>query len=143
MATANLNRRYGHIYKGHTVPYGTFVGVSPEVRSAYYNYGYLHDEDMPELLETDLPVREDTDPERALFRKELAAHILVVLSTLRPRERHVMCMRFGIGLDTDYSLEEIGARFDVNRERIRQIVLRELHRLRHRSLDLFQYHDIL
>lgn len=140
---AGNSSRYGRVSKGSKMPYGTFVGVSPEVRSAYYTYGYLHDEDMPELLETDLPVREDTDPERALFCKELAAHISVALFMLRPRERHVMCMRFGIGLDADYSLEEIGARFDVSKERIRQIVSRELHRLRHPSLDLLQHHDIL
>ena len=134
---------YGRIYRGRTLPYGTFVGVLPEVRKAYYTYNYLHDEDMPELLEMDPPVREDTDPEEVLFRKELAAHIEEILSTLRPREKKVLCMRFGIGLDTDYSLEEICVRFDVTRERIRQIAVHAIRKLKHPNRDIYQYRDIL
>lgn len=140
---AGNSSRYGRVSKGSNMPYGTFVGVSPEVRSAYYTYGYLHDEDMPELLETDLPVRENTDPERVLFRKEFAAQIGEVLAGLTPREAKVLRMHFGIGLDRDYSLEEIGERFDVNRERIRQIELNAIRKLKHPSRNMYRYSDIL
>ena len=98
---------------------------------------------MPELLEMDPPVREDTNPEEVLFRKEFAAQIEEILSTLRPREKKVLCMRFGIGLDTDYSLEEIGVMYDVTRERVRQIEARAIRKLKHPNRDIYQYRDIL
>jgi len=140
---ADRPSHYGRIYKGHTIPYGTLVGVSPEVRKAYYTHGYMHDEAMPELLEMDPPVREDTDPEEVLFRKELAARIEEIMSTLRPREKKVLCMRFGIGLDTDYTLEEIGATYDVTRERIRQIEASAARKLKSPYRGIDQYRGIL
>ncbi|HEV7733866.1 MAG TPA: sigma-70 family RNA polymerase sigma factor [Candidatus Binatia bacterium] len=56
-----------------------------------------------------------------------------VLSTLTPREAQVLRMRFGIGERTDHTLEEVGVRFAVTRERIRQIEAQALRKLRHRS----------
>ncbi len=61
----------------------------------------------------------------------LAAEVGEVLSTLTPREEKVIRMRYGIGEPTTYSLEEIGARFALTRERIRQIELKALRKLRH------------
>ena len=52
------------------------------------------------------------------------------LASLRPREEKVIRMRFGIGEATQYSLEEIGARFGLTRERIRQIEIKALRKLR-------------
>ncbi len=56
-----------------------------------------------------------------------------VLSTLTPREERVVRMRFGIGTNTDYTLEEVGKLFLVTRERIRQIEAKALRKLRHPS----------
>ena len=56
-----------------------------------------------------------------------------VLSALSPREAKVLRMRFGIGMNTDHTLEEVGRQFDVTRERIRQIEAKALRKLRHPS----------
>jgi RNA polymerase primary sigma factor len=56
-----------------------------------------------------------------------------VLDTLTPREAKVLRMRFGIGMNTDHTLEEVGKQFDVTRERIRQIEAKALRKLRHVS----------
>jgi len=55
------------------------------------------------------------------------------LDTLTPREAKVLRMRFGIGMNTDHTLEEVGKQFDVTRERIRQIEAKALRKLRHPS----------
>ena len=54
-----------------------------------------------------------------------------LLSTLNPREEKILRMRFGIGEKTDYTLEEVGKRFGISRERVRQIEERALRKLRH------------
>ena len=54
-----------------------------------------------------------------------------ILDTLTPREAKVLRMRFGIGMNTDHTLEEVGKQFDVTRERIRQIEAKALRKLRH------------
>ena len=56
-----------------------------------------------------------------------------VLDTLTPREAKVLRMRFGIEMNTDHTLEEVGKQFDVTRERIRQIEAKALRKLRHLS----------
>jgi len=56
-----------------------------------------------------------------------------ILSTLTPREAKVLRMRFGIDMNTDHTLEEVGKQFDVTRERIRQIEAKALRKLRHPS----------
>ena len=56
-----------------------------------------------------------------------------VLSSLTPREERVLRMRFGIGMNTDHTLEEVGQQFSVTRERIRQIEAKALRKLRHPS----------
>ncbi|MFM2477704.1 RNA polymerase sigma factor RpoD [Celerinatantimonas sp. MCCC 1A17872] len=56
-----------------------------------------------------------------------------VLAGLTPREAKVLRMRFGIGMNTDHTLEEVGKQFDVTRERIRQIEAKALRKLRHPS----------
>lgn len=63
----------------------------------------------------------------------LAAAIRDVLENLTPREAKVLCMRFGIDMNTDHTLEEVGKQFDVTRERIRQIEAKALRKLRHPS----------
>jgi RNA polymerase primary sigma factor len=68
-----------------------------------------------------------TDATDALRLEEAARR---VLSTLTPREEIILRMRFGIGEKTDYTLEEVGAKFAVTRERIRQIEAKALRKLR-------------
>lgn len=58
---------------------------------------------------------------------------LEILETLTPREAKVLRMRFGIEMNTDHTLEEVGKQFDVTRERIRQIEAKALRKLRHPS----------
>jgi RNA polymerase primary sigma factor len=72
--------------------------------------------------------------------KEAATQIL---STLTPREERVIRMRFGIGMVTDYTLEEVGRQFSVTRERIRQIEAKALSKLKHptRSKTLKTFFD--
>ena len=67
-----------------------------------------------------------------------------VLSGLTPREAKVLRMRFGIDMNTDHTLEEVGKQFDVTRERIRQIEAKALRKLRHpsRSEQLRSFLDI-
>ena len=67
-----------------------------------------------------------------------------MLETLSPREAKVLCMRFGIKMNTDHTLEEVGKQFDVTRERIRQIEAKALRKLRHpsRSEQLKSFLDI-
>lgn len=67
-----------------------------------------------------------------------------ILSTLTPREERVLRMRFGIGMHTDHTLEEVGQQFSVTRERIRQIEAKALRKLKHpsRSRKLRSFLDI-
>ena len=73
----------------------------------------------------------------------LESAINEVLSSLSPREAKVLRMRFGIKMNTDHTLEEVGKQFDVTRERIRQIEAKALRKLRHpnRSEKLFNFVD--
>lgn len=76
---------------------------------------------------------EDTNtltPEQSLDRDQLKNSLEEALETLTPREAKVLRMRFGIGLGTDHTLEEIGNQFDVTRERIRQIEAKALQKLK-------------
>lgn len=66
-------------------------------------------------------------------RRGLQEATFDVLSSLTPREAKVLRMRFGIEMNTDHTLEEVGKQFDVTRERIRQIEAKALRKLRHPS----------
>lgn len=57
-----------------------------------------------------------------------------MLAGLTAREAKVLRMRFGIDMNTDHTLEEVGKQFDVTRERIRQIEAKALRKLRHRAV---------
>ena len=133
MVLAKANRPYGKINKGHTIPYGSMVGASDELRSVYYNYGYKEDSMLPEF--PCLPYEEETyyDSEDKVYKKELAEHVRNMLDTLTPRESKVLRMRFGIELDCDYTLEEVGRTLDVTRERIRQIEAKAMRKMTHPS----------
>ena len=128
---AIANRPYGKVFKGHTVPYGTLVGASDELKKVYYTYGYLRDEDIPELPCPRYEHKDYVDPEEELSKKQMVGVVQEALETLTPRTIKVLCLRFGIGLAQDYTLEEVGMTFEVTRERIRQIEAKALRDLRH------------
>ena len=97
---------------------------------------------MPISLET--PIREGEDsylrdfienrgvipPAEAVININLKEQTVSVLQTLTPREAEIIRMRFGIGDDTEHTLEEVGQRFSITRERIRQIQVKALRKLR-------------
>ena len=72
-------------------------------------------------------------PIDSVVKKNLKDQTLKVLSTLATREEKVLRKRFGIGLDSEHTLEEVGQDFSVTRERIRQIEVKALRKLRHPS----------
>jgi RNA polymerase primary sigma factor len=72
-------------------------------------------------------------PVDAVISMNLAEQTRKVLATLTPREEKVLRMRFGIGEKSDRTLEEVGLDFEVTRERIRQIEVKALRKLRHPS----------
>ena len=70
-------------------------------------------------------------PIDAAIQSNLRETTTRILSSLTPHEERVLRMRFGIGLNTDHTLEEVGQQFHVNRERIRQIEAKALRKLKH------------
>ncbi|MDX1539913.1 MAG: RNA polymerase sigma factor RpoD [Geminicoccaceae bacterium] len=72
-------------------------------------------------------------PLDAAIQSNLRETTTRVLATLTPREERVLRMRFGIGMNTDHTLEEVGQQFSVTRERIRQIEAKALRKLKHPS----------
>ena len=99
----------------------------------------LRKEDFKEEFET-VPLESvydlaDDGPtaEDAVNLSELKPEITKILANLTPREERVLRKRFGIGLDTDYTLEEIGQEFSVTNNRIGQIEAKALRKLKHAS----------
>ena len=99
----------------------------------------------PVSLETPIGDEEDShlgdfiEDKNAVLPVEAAIHSNLrevttrILSSLTPREERVLRMRFGIGMNTDHTLEEVGQQFSVTRERIRQIEAKALRKLKHPS----------
>jgi RNA polymerase primary sigma factor len=95
----------------------------------------------PLSLET--PIGEDSElgdfledkstgsPNEALLNQDLTTQVERALSTLSPKEKEILRLRFGIGEEGEHTLEEVGQRFAVTRERIRQIEAKALRKLRH------------
>ncbi|MDE0049722.1 MAG: sigma-70 family RNA polymerase sigma factor, partial [Rhodospirillales bacterium] len=79
---------------------------------------------------------EDEDgvqPLDAAMRSDLRTTMTLLLEDLTPREERVLRMRFGIGIESDHTLDEVGQQFSVTRERIRQIEAKALRKLKHPS----------
>jgi RNA polymerase primary sigma factor len=72
-------------------------------------------------------------PIDAVIQSNLRETTTRTLALLTPREERVIRMRFGIGMNTDHTLEEVGHQFSVTRERIRQIEAKALRKLKHPS----------
>ena len=78
-------------------------------------------------------VDDGPSPEDNAILSELKTAVTASLATLTPREERILRKRFGIGLPTDYTLNEIGKEFSVIGERIRQIEAKALRKLKHPS----------
>jgi len=125
-----VKRPYGRTLTGHTVPYGTLVNASKELRSAYYNYGYLRDEDMPEL--PCIPLEgEYVDPIEEVYKKDVARLIKEALDDVTPRQEKVLRLRFGIGVAQEHTFEEIGVVLNLTSSRIRQIEGKAIRDIKH------------
>ena len=98
-------------------------GVHTDLLDVVETVEYGHD------LADEGPTAED-----AVNLAELKTEITKIFAKLTPREEHVLRMRFGIGLDTDYTLEEIGKKFSVTRGRIMSIEAKALRKLKHPHL---------
>jgi RNA polymerase primary sigma factor len=72
-------------------------------------------------------------PDVDVEKKEISRHVLKVLKTLSHREERVLRMRFGIGAERDHTLEEVGKRLSITRERVRQIEVQAMRKLKHPS----------
>ena len=88
--------------------------------------GDSHLSDLIEDLNTILPID-------AAIQSNLRDITSRVLASLTPREERVVRMRFGIGISSDHTLEQVGQQFSVTRERIRQIEAKALRKLKHPS----------
>ena len=91
--------------------------------------GDEEDSHLGDFIEDKLAVQ----PLDAAIQANLRETTTRVLATLTPREERVLRMRFGIGMNTDHTLEEVGQQFSVTRERIRQIEAKALRKLKHPS----------
>jgi RNA polymerase primary sigma factor len=77
--------------------------------------------------------KETIQPIDAAIQSNLRETTTRVLASLTPREERILRMRFGIGMNNDHTLEEVGQQFSVTRERIRQIEAKALRKLKHPS----------
>ncbi|MFN3134638.1 MAG: sigma-70 family RNA polymerase sigma factor, partial [Candidatus Kryptonium sp.] len=80
-----------------------------------------------------MPNENDPMPDHRLMYESLKKDIEEALNTLDPREREVVKLYFGIGYDHPLTLEEIGEKFKLTRERVRQIKEKAIRKLRHHS----------
>jgi RNA polymerase primary sigma factor len=101
--------------------------------------GEEEDSQLGDLIED----KNAVSPMDAAIQSNLRETTNRVLETLTPREERILRMRFGIGMNTDHTLEEVGQQFSVTRERIRQIEAKALLKLRHpsRSVKLRSFRD--
>jgi RNA polymerase primary sigma factor len=102
--------------------------------------GEEEDSSLGDLISDDNAV----SPDLAAIQSNLRETTTQMLATLSPREERVLRMRFGIGLNSDHTLEEVGQQFSVTRERIRQIEAKALRKLKHpsRSRTLRSFLDV-
>ena len=103
--------------------------ISKEPVSLETPVGDEEDSSLGDFIEDQNAVQ----PLDASIRSNLGESTTKILATLTPREERVLRMRFGIGMNTDHTLEEVGLQFSVTRERIRQIEAKALRKLKHPS----------
>ena len=89
--------------------------------------------DEGSIIEDFIGDKDSPSPYSKRESNDVTEHILRVLNTITPRESEIIRMRFGIGFDKDKTLEEVGRHFSITRERVRQIEVKALRKLRHPS----------
>ena len=85
---------------------------------------------FPTPLTETLEDREAVDPDRSLVKRDLAQRLHLRLAELGSRERQVLALRFGLTEDTPMTLRETGRRLGISRERVRQVEMRALIKLK-------------
>ena len=105
------------------------MNVAKEPISVETPFGDDEDSHLGDFIEDTFVM----SPSDATTDINLTETVRSVLAGLTPREAKVLRMRFGIDMNTDHTLEEVGKQFDVTRERIRQIEAKALRKLRHPS----------
>ena len=103
--------------------------IAKEPLSMQMPFGDEGDSHLGDLIEDKNAIL----PIDAAIQSNLRETTTRVLASLTPREERVLRMRFGIGMNTDHTLEEVGQQFSVTRERIRQIEAKALRKLKHPS----------
>jgi RNA polymerase primary sigma factor len=105
------------------------IKISKEPISLETPVGDSDDAFIKDFIESDT----DVSPSEAVASSDLKKRVREMLKTLSPREEKVIKMRFGIDVASEHTLEEVGKDFSVTRERIRQIEVKALRKLRHPS----------
>jgi len=116
------------------------VGVSViDVKQALTNKGRpvsmdapLHDDEDNSLYDV-LRSKESPKPDKSLMTESLQKEVDRALNTLTPREKELLYLYYGLGNTVPHTLEEIGIKFDLTRERVRQIKEKAIRRLKHTS----------
>tara|TARA_Y100001951_G_C11219703_1_gene227998 strand:- start:384 stop:848 length:465 start_codon:yes stop_codon:yes gene_type:complete len=133
-------------YKNWGIDYGGLSVTNPtkyrKINAVLAEKGKKRRPDLLDTVET-VPLEyahnlavDGLTSEDTVFLSELKKKVTKVLATLTPREERVLRKRFGIGLKRDYTLEEVGAEFNVTRDRTRQIEAKALRKLRHPSTNV-------
>ena len=107
----------------------TILNIAKEPLSLDAPMGEVEDGPLGDLVED----KATLSPLDNVINNDLNKQIEKALFTLTPREAKILRMRFGIGDDTVCTLEELGHEFDVSRERIRQIEVKAIRKLKHSS----------
>ena len=107
----------------------TILKISKEPVSLETPIGEEEDSHLGDLIED----KSSLSPLDNAVNNDLKKQIEMVLHTLNPKEAKILRMRFGIGEDSTRTLEELGQEFDVTRERIRQIEVKAIRKLKHPS----------
>jgi RNA polymerase primary sigma factor len=107
----------------------TIMRISKEPVSLETPIGEEEDSHLGELIED----KNSPSPLENAIRIDLKKHIEKALGTLNPKEAHILKQRFGIGEEPTRTLEELGLDFEVTRERIRQIEVKAIRKLKHPS----------
>jgi len=128
MATVKKSR-YGRVERNRYTPYGAMAGASPELRLAYYHYGWIHDADIPELPHPKWDADTPVTPDEVLAEQQTVVALGAILDGLTPRQAKILRLRFGFNCP-ESTLEEVGNIFELTRERIRQIEHKALRNLR-------------
>ncbi len=134
--TRHLYQEFGHEPTSEEI--ATALGIQPErVRELMVWAERIYSLDAPISEEEEntigdiVPDEHTPSPSEAIERDLLRVEVRRILDSLNPREREVIELRFGLVDDHDYTLEEVGKRLKVTRERVRQIEERAIRKLRH------------